>query len=52
MDRQDILQLFFNTINDSLEWGIGNNNYAVYVDGCAAMTDKLLQKLEEDKVKK
>ncbi len=46
MSKENILQLFFELINDSLEWGIGNDDYGMYIDGCAAMTGKLLEKIE------
>lgn len=51
MGKEDILQLFFETINDSLEWGVSSDRYGTYVDGCAAMTEKLLEKVESKKVK-
>lgn len=49
MGKEDILQLFFETINDSLEWGVSSDRYGTYVDGCAAMTEKLLEKVESKK---
>ncbi|MFR3126423.1 MAG: hypothetical protein ACLTN0_13475 [Coprococcus phoceensis] len=51
MGKEDILQLFFETINDSLEWGVSSDRYGTYVDGCAAMTEKLLEKVESKNVK-
>lgn len=51
MGKEDILQLFFETINDSLEWGVSSDRYGTYVDGCAVMTEKLLEKVESKNVK-
>lgn len=50
MGKEDILQLFFETINDSLEWGVSSDRYGTYVDGCAAMTEKLLEKVESKSI--
>lgn len=50
MEKEDILQLFFETVNDSLEWGVSSDRYGTYVDGCAAMTEKLLEKVESKNI--
>lgn len=50
MEKEDILQLFFEAINDSLELGINDDCYGTYVNGCAAMTGKLLEKFESKNI--
>lgn len=50
MGKEGILQLFFETINDSLEWGISSDRYGTYVEGCAAITEKILEKVENKNI--
>lgn len=44
IDKNRILEIAFETIKDSTEWGIESENklYGYYVDGVVAMTDRLL----------
>lgn len=46
MDNYTILNCMKKTIQDSLEWGIGEKEYGYFVDGVVAMTEKLEYELE------
>lgn len=44
MDKNRILEIAFNTIKDSTDWGMDceNKNYGFFVDGVVTMTSNLL----------
>lgn len=44
MNREDIVNAFYETIKDSTEWGIScdDRTYAYFVDGVVAMTEKMI----------
>ena len=44
MNREDIVNAFYETIKDSMEWSdiAGNKEYSKFVDGAVAMTEKMI----------
>lgn len=48
MDKNKILEIAFETIKDSTEWGIEceDKTYGHYVDGVVTMTDNILNEFE------
>ena len=54
MSRSMILEVMYEVIKDSIEWGVSceNGSYGNYVDGVMAMTEEMLKKTEiEDRCK-
>lgn len=51
MDRLLVLEATYETIKDSLDWGIGEKEYGGFVNGIIAMTENLLEKLKEKEAK-
>lgn len=49
MDKNRILEIAFETIKDSTEWGIEceDKSYGHYVDGIVRMTDNLLDEFNK-----
>lgn len=49
MNKEKILEAFYEVINDTIDWyteGKNDNTYVHFVIGALAMTDKLLEKIE------
>ena len=52
MNRGMILEAMYEVISESLEWGITEKEYGMFVDGVVAMTEKLIEDTRlEDRVK-
>lgn len=52
MNKNTILECMYKVIKDSLEWGITEKEYGMFVDGVVAMTEKLIEDTRlEDRVK-
>lgn len=51
MDKNQIIEAAFETIKESIEWGIEDKSdrYGHFVDGVVTMTDNLLNKMKEEK---
>lgn len=51
MDKNKIIEVAFETIKESTEWGIEDKSdrYGHFVDGVVTMTDNLLNKMKEEK---
>lgn len=49
MDKNRILEITFETIKESTEWGLDcdNKNYGYWIDGVVAMTESLLDELDK-----
>ena len=50
MDREKILEKFYEVVNESVDWYAedkNNNTYVHFVNGALAMTDKLLEQIEK-----
>lgn len=49
MDKDKIFEIFFKTIQESTEWGLGcdGKNYGHWIDGVVAMTESLLDELDK-----
>ena len=43
MNRGMILEAMYEVISESLEWGITEKEYGMFVDGVVAMTEKLIE---------
>lgn len=55
MDKNQIIEIAFETIRESTEWGIEEEDckaYGHFVDGVVTMTDALLDKIKEEKNRK
>ena len=46
MSRSMILEAMYEVIKDSTEWGVGEKDYGMFVDGIVAMTEAMLEKNE------
>lgn len=49
MDREKILEIFYEVVHESVEWYAEddkNKTYTSFIDGILSMTDKLLEKIE------
>lgn len=49
MDREKILEIFYEVVHESVEWyaeDSKNKTYTSFIDGVLSMTDKLLEKVE------
>ena len=46
MSRGMILEAMYEVIKDSTEWGVGEKDYGMFVDGIVAMTEAMLEKNE------
>ena len=49
MDKNKILEIAFNTIKDSIDWGVEceNKSYGHYVDGIVTMTSNILEEFDK-----
>ena len=49
MDKNKILEIAFNTIKDSTDWGMDceNKNYGFFIDGVVTMTSNLLDEFNK-----
>lgn len=45
MNRSTILEAMYEVIKCSIDWGTGEKDYGMFVDGVVAMTDEMLEKL-------
>ena len=50
MDKNTIYEAAYETIKDSTGWGEEHKNYGTYILGVIDMTDKLLEKLDEEEL--
>ena len=50
MDKNTIYEAAYETIKDSTDWGEEDKNYGTYILGVVDMTDKLLEKLDEEEL--
>lgn len=50
MNKSEIIEVAFETIKESTEWGIEDKSdrYGHFVDGVVTMTDNLLNKMKEE----
>lgn len=49
MDREKLLETFYEVVHESVEWYAEdgkNNTYTSFINGVLSMTDKLLEKVE------
>lgn len=49
MDKEKILEIFYEVVNESVDWYAedkDNNTYASFIDGVLGMTNKLLEHVE------
>lgn len=44
IDKNKVYEATYETIKESLEWGLGEKDYGQFIDGVIAMTEKLLDK--------
>lgn len=44
MNKEMILEAMYEAIKESIEWGFDEKDYAQFVDGVLAVTEKLLEK--------
>lgn len=54
MNKREIFEIAFNTIKESTEWGIEEENGKIYghwVDGVVTVVDNILKKIDEAKEK-
>lgn len=51
MDKNEIIETAFETIKESTEWGLEDEGktYGHWIDGVVTVTDKLLEKINEEK---
>lgn len=49
MNKNTIYKTAYETIEDSIEWADDEENYSTYILGIIEMTNKLLEKLDENK---
>lgn len=49
MDKDKIFEIFFKTIQESTEWGLGcdDKNYGHWIDGVIAITENLLEEFNK-----
>ena len=49
MDKDKIFEIFFKTIQESTEWGLGcdGKNYGHWIDGVVAITENLLAEVNK-----
>lgn len=49
MDKNRVLEIAFNTIKDSTDWGVEceNKSYGHYVDGIVTMTSNILEEFDK-----
>lgn len=49
MDKDRIFEIFFKTIQESTEWGLGcdGKNYGHWIDGVVAITENLLAEVNK-----
>ena len=50
MNKLEILETFFETIEESTEWGFEceDRTYGYYIDGVVSMTNRLLEKVKDN----
>lgn len=54
MNKREIIEIAFDTIKESTEWGIEEENGKIYghwVDGVVTVVDNILKKIDEAKEK-
>lgn len=44
IDKIKVYEATYETIEEALEWGLGEKDYSYFVDGVIAMAEKLLDK--------
>lgn len=49
MNKNTVYKTAYETIEDSTEWAEDEENYSTYILGIVEMTNKLLEKLDENK---
>lgn len=49
MDKNKVLEIFYETIKDSMEWALEDENfhYAFFVDGILCMAENILKELDK-----
>lgn len=50
MDREKILETFYEVVNESVDWYAedkSNNTYTSFINGVLSMTNKLLEHVEK-----